>query len=66
MLLQQLKQLATPAPKIVEHKIIPFERLHGVDQAKIWADDQQTAVPLTRDYMFKVENKLSKILSEEV
>ena len=36
--LRRLKQLATPAPKIVAHKIIPFERLHGVDEVKIWAD----------------------------
>ena len=37
--LRRLKQLSTPVPKITEHQIIPFNRLHGVDQVKIWADE---------------------------
>jgi cyclopropane-fatty-acyl-phospholipid synthase len=46
---------AQSAFELQEHMVFQIQIAH-----------QQTAVPLTRDYMFKVENKLSKILSEEV
>lgn len=37
--LRRLKQLSTPVPKIIDHQIIPFSRLHGVEKAEAWADE---------------------------